>query len=697
MPSESIVRFEQKVHEEACMNPESMFAGKAYLPLAEDVQAVLSQSEIDLPILPLVVLKLLHITSDEHASLDDLALLVETEPTILAKMLRIVNSAAFGLSHRVSNVREAIQRVGFRAIRTLALEVTLFEQLVVPSRLYHFDRIHFWQHCLSVACLSKAIAQEIGHHDPDEVYVAGLLHDIGKVILDVYGRIPYSEFLGNLAPTNGLLVDEETQIIGMGHDALGAYFCAEWELPENFVLAIRLHHERFAHLGLQPEQALLIAIVSLANLIAWTQGIGSVNVLRHPILQPEVAALIDMDQISLRSLLARMDSEVKGIADFYNFKFPSAETFRENLLKATIDLSRRNTEYHYLEAELRRKVESLATLKRSVAAPHRSLDPREIIQSTLEAVQREFLYDRLYVFQIEDKKRKLVLTDCVDMTASAESLVGTELDVTPQHEGILSCLRQKSPVIVSGTTEADRELLRKFGIAEMGIIPVTGNDQLMGLIGVDFIQSGRAVDVAELSSVAIVANELGMALERARLFEKYRVKAAYDDLTSLHNKGSINELLAGVFERTSSGKGDLSVVMVDIDHFKRFNDSFGHLAGDSILRLLASALHRFSRPGDHVGRFGGEEFLVILPDTAFEQAMQYAERLRKEIEKLGKLLLKRYRGQALTISLGVASYEPAVKSREELVAKADEALYSAKNLGRNRVVGMFGPIRKFSP
>lgn len=679
------------------MGSESLFESKVLLPSAEDVHAVLSQKEIDLPILPLVVLKLLHITSDENASLDDLAMLVETEPTILTKMLRIVNSAAFGLTQRVSNVRQAIQHVGFRAIRTLALEVTLFEQLVVPTRLYHFDRIHFWQHCLSVACMSKAIAQEIGHPDPDEVYVAGLLHDIGKIILDVYGRIPYSEFLGHLPPTNGLLVDEENQIIGLSHDALGAYFCAEWGLPESFVLAIRLHHERFAHLGLRPEHAALVAIVSLSNLIAWTQGIGSVNVLRHPILQPEVAALIDMERISLHSLLGRMDREVKGIADFYHFTFPSAETFRENLLRATINLSRKNTEYHYMEVELRKKVESLATLKKSVAAPHRSLDPREIIQSTLEAIHREFLYDRLYVFQVENKKRRLVITDVFTVTGDADSLLSRELEVTPHNEGFISCLRAKSSTVVTGTTEADRQVLADFGVSEMGIVPVTSNDQVLGLIGVDTILSKHAIDSAELSSVSIVASELGMALERARLFEKYRVKAAFDDLTSLHNRGSIDELLRVAFERAEEGQGDLSLAMVDIDFFKRFNDSFGHLAGDSILRLLASALRRFSRPGDHVGRFGGEEFIVILPDTSFEQAIQYAERLRKEIEKLGKLLLKRYRGQPLTISIGVAGYEPDLKTREELIAKADEALYSAKNLGRNRVVGVHGPIRKFTP
>lgn len=678
------------------MDSGSPFAGKVPLPLTDDVHAVISYKKIDLPTLPLVILKLLRLTSDENASLDDLERVVGTEPTILTKMLRIVNSAAFSLPYRVSNVREAIHHVGFRAIRTLALEVTLFEQLVAPSRRHNFDRIHFWQHCLSVACMSKAIAEEVKYPNSDEVYVAGLLHDIGKIILEVYGHISYSEFLKHLPAANRLLVEDEAQVIGMGHDALGAFFCREWGLPENFVLAIRLHHERFAHLNLASEQELLIAIISLANFVAWTQGIGSVKISRHPILQPEVSALIDVEYINLRNLLGRVDREVKSIADFYNFSFPSADTFRENLLRATIDLSKRNTEYHYQEAELQKKVESLTTLKRSIAAPHRSLEPREIIQCTLEAVQREFMYDRLYVFQVVGKKRMLVVTDCIDKTSS-ENLLGIKIEITGQHEGFMLCLREKSPIVITGTTEADRDLLKLFGSAEMGIIPVTCDHKILGLIGVDCISSGRPINPAELFSVSIVANELGMALERARLFEKYRIKAAYDDLTSLYNKGSISKLLEDEYEKAATGKENLSVAMIDIDHFKQFNDSFGHLAGDNLLQLLASAMRRLSRPGDYVGRFGGEEFLIILPDTVFDQAMKYGERLRREIEKLGKLLLKRYRGQPMTVSIGIATYEPELKNWKILTEKADEALYSAKNLGRNRVVGICGSIRKYSP
>lgn len=678
------------------MSHNASFESKLHLPSPDDVSAVLARRVADLPILPLVVLKLLHITSDENASLDDLERLVETEPTILAKMLRMVNSAAFGLHHRVSNVREAIQHVGFRAVRTLALEVTLFEQLVSPTRLFHFDRIHFWQHCVSVACLSRSLAQEVGHPDPDEVYVAGLLHDIGKIIIDVYGRIPYSEFLDNLPPANGLLIEEEQQIIGLGHDSLGAYFCNEWALPQSITLAVRFHHDRFADIGLSARDSLLISIVSLSNLIAWTQGIGSVMILRHPVLQQEVVSLIDIEKISLRGLLARMDADVKSIADFYNFSFPSAETFRENLLRATINLSRKNTEYHYQQEELQKRVESLAAMKKSVAAPHQSLEPDQIIRTTLNAVQREFGYERLYIFQVDDKKRCLVVSQGMDASNSGDELTGTEIAVTPASEQLLRCLRLKSPMLVTGAASGDREMLDRFGVHEIGLVPITSNEQVLGLIGVDNAATSRQIEMADLSSVSIVANELGMALERARLFEKYRVKASFDDLTALFNRGAMNELLGACFARALAGE-ELSVAMIDIDHFKRFNDSFGHSAGDSVLKLLASALRRFSRPADHVGRFGGEEFLVILPDTGLESAMTYSDRLRREVEKLGRLLLKRFSGHALTISVGVCAFESELMSKEDLLAKADEALYSAKNLGRNRVVGICGPIRKFAP
>jgi diguanylate cyclase (GGDEF)-like protein len=126
--------------------------------------------------------------------------------------------------------------------------------------------------------------------------------------------------------------------------------------------------------------------------------------------------------------------------------------------------------------------------------------------------------------------------------------------------------------------------------------------------------------------------------------------------------------------------------MVDVDFFKKFNDNFGHLAGDSILKLIAGSLLKFSRPTEVVGRYGGEEFMCVLKDTDLKGAHLYGERIRRKIEELGKLLIKRFPGQPLTVSIGAAAYEPGLASSKALIELADKALYAAKDGGRNRVV-----------
>lgn len=298
------------------------------LPQPKAVAAALDRPVSELPSLPVVALKLLKLTSDIESSSLDLARVVETDPALTAKVLRIINSAAYALPRKISSVQQAVVLLGFSTIRTLALEVTLFEQLVPSQHGLAFDRIFFWRHCLSVAGLSMAFAESLGHPEPQEVYVAGLLHDIGKIILDVYGRISYREFLNNISRSEGLLVEEERALIGLSHDEVGAFFCAEWGIPQGIMLAIRFHHQRFGHLNLPADQALLVASVALANFIAWTQGNGSVNLLGHPILQPEVEQIIDLERLNLQDMIRRMEQEVKSAADFYQFTFPLLRSSR---------------------------------------------------------------------------------------------------------------------------------------------------------------------------------------------------------------------------------------------------------------------------------------------------------------------------------------------------------------------------------
>ncbi len=275
----------------------------------------------------------------------------------------------------------------------------------------------------------------------------------------------------------------------------------------------------------------------------------------------------------------------------------------------------------------------------------------------------------------------------LDTSGLNSDLSAFSVKITPYMEKFIECLRIRIPHIIDGSTCEELKILQMLQVKEIGIVPITNNNQTLGIIAVDNIMSGRAIKTDDLFSVAVVANELGVALEHARLFHMYKIKACIDPLTKVFNRGTTEELLLKAFNKARRGDFNLSLGMADIDFFKKFNDDFGHLAGDSVLRLVAATMKKFSRPGDHVGRFGGEEFIFILNDTNFNSALFYGERLRRKVEKLGQLLSKRFTNHYLTISVGISSYESSVKNMDELIERADKALYKAKEEGRNRVKG----------
>jgi diguanylate cyclase (GGDEF)-like protein len=156
-----------------------------------------------------------------------------------------------------------------------------------------------------------------------------------------------------------------------------------------------------------------------------------------------------------------------------------------------------------------------------------------------------------------------------------------------------------------------------------------------------------------------------------------------DRLTGLYNRGHWEGSLKAAYARHQRYGNALSLVMLDIDHFKQVNDTYGHQAGDKVIEQVAALLHEHVRESDVAGRYGGEEFGVVLSDTDKAGARIFAERLRQAVEQLWV----QYNGQDIrfTISLGVADLSAPANDHAELIARADQALYTSKKTGRNRV------------
>jgi diguanylate cyclase (GGDEF)-like protein len=187
-----------------------------------------------------------------------------------------------------------------------------------------------------------------------------------------------------------------------------------------------------------------------------------------------------------------------------------------------------------------------------------------------------------------------------------------------------------------------------------------------------------------------LAGLLGIALFGTKLDEAYeliRSQAVTDDLTGIPNRRSFLDRVLTEFNRSRRNKYSLSIIMIDIDHFKSYNDTYGHERGDECLKKVALAIQKtIRRPSDFCARYGGEEFIIVLPYTTQEGAMFIAEEIRAAVKNLEIHHEKSSPAGIVSISLGVATADNALSiSCEDLIRQSDKALYLAKEKGRNRV------------
>jgi diguanylate cyclase (GGDEF)-like protein len=200
---------------------------------------------------------------------------------------------------------------------------------------------------------------------------------------------------------------------------------------------------------------------------------------------------------------------------------------------------------------------------------------------------------------------------------------------------------------------------------------------LVGIGGTPTDADRRRVDESVAQAAPVLANLRNLALAERR--------AATDALTGLPNKRAVDDSLKRMAAQASRTASPLSAIFLDLDHFKRINDTYGHLTGDEVLAAVAVAIAEAVRQSDTVGRFGGEEFVVLLPATGGTPVLAIAERVRVAVGELSVVVGGTVQVSGLSVSIGVAGYPDAGDTLDQVLRSADAALYRAKDAGRNRV------------
>jgi diguanylate cyclase (GGDEF)-like protein len=231
-------------------------------------------------------------------------------------------------------------------------------------------------------------------------------------------------------------------------------------------------------------------------------------------------------------------------------------------------------------------------------------------------------------------------------------------------------------IISSNCTTDKRHIVTYPGMAEHGhiIIPLIARGAVKGVLCL-YLPPDVTVDENIIKLFDALGNQIGVAIDNARLYEKTKKYSLHDPLTGLANRRMMHIVFDRSINRAKRYKEPFSVIMLDIDHFKKYNDTHGHFEGDRLLIELAKLIVHETREIDLVVRYGGEEFIVLLPETDLDKACEVAERMRGTIDEKC----------ATTISLGVSTYNKNIQTKDELIKNVDAALYNAKKRGRNRV------------
>jgi diguanylate cyclase (GGDEF)-like protein len=250
-----------------------------------------------------------------------------------------------------------------------------------------------------------------------------------------------------------------------------------------------------------------------------------------------------------------------------------------------------------------------------------------------------------------------------------------------EDSGVIALTALEGMPFIINTSEAKQKVKDEFSILldldEFVTVPLKAKNKVIGVLLADNRFNQKPITTDAIRVLTMFANQAGLAIENSRLYEQTVVLSNSDSLTGLWNHGYFQYLLGEEIKRCSLVKSFFTLFMIDIDDFKAFNDTYGHQAGDSIIKEISRIFKDVSRKFDIVARYGGEEFGIILPITKKEEGLVLAERIRKTVETSPSL-------KNITISIGVASYPEDAQKKEDLLAGADKALYKAKRSGKNK-------------
>ncbi len=604
-----------------------------------------------------VALEVMRLCYRDSSSLQDITNVVETDPSLSAEFLKYANSSLLSSNAPVASVQRAAVKIGMKGIVNLALSFSLLCQNQ-DAICENFNYNKFWSKSLAQAVAARAIAVKQKQFDPDELFTCALLSHIGELAFATVFSQEYSKILSQEL-TDSNLLEAEHNAFGLNHHELTAEMFQDWGLPKKYYLAAKFHEHRL------PGDIREDEVIKLVEVMHLSMQLADICLLELPLSQ----TFADIEDIAAKygvpneNFYEFFDQIVRTWQEWgYLYKIQTEQCPLYHQIKQLEDIS--------IEAQVISKTDEEILILAVDDDPLTLLNLSKILKNTKRRVITA--PDGQEGLQIAQKMRpEMVITDW-----RMPHLDGLELCQALRNTKIT----EHTYIIMLTSNETDDELVQAFDVgADDYVVKPFRPKVLEARIrsGERLIRYQRTVN-HDREVIQRYARRLSSANR------KLRTMAMTDALTGLPNRRSAMSRMKDVVAESSRHDEKLSCILIDIDHFKQINDTYGHDNGDIVLKEVANIFAQNARSYDTISRMGGEEFLVISTRSDRTDTHHLAERLRSAVEK-HVVTLSDGNTASVTISLGVATWNDGYTDGDDFIKAADNALYRAKHNGRNRI------------
>ncbi|MBX9686756.1 MAG: diguanylate cyclase [Candidatus Obscuribacterales bacterium] len=392
---------------------------------------------------------------------------------------------------------------------------------------------------------------------------------------------------------------------------------------------------------------------------------------------------VKKNELELATQNKLLEDQTKRLEQYSEKEREAASIIKKS--HAALELSNREIKEKNREAEIRRNQDSL--LHRISNTLRRSFNIEENISQMLEELSGWVHLDCSFVVlpSVEEPYDSIRQEYCSDPSFS---LMDKDRDMQ-LLEIFKANFNQQDDLFISDVMRDKKvdpfrkDILSNYHIYSLFYLPITYEGKLHGLLGGHACESEHIWSTDNQNFLRQVADQLSTSVTTARLYRRVERQATTDGLTSLFNHRTGQEKLAEQLRIAERYGRNLCTIMLDVDHFKSINDTYGHPVGDTVLRRVAHIIKRDCRDVDIPVRYGGEEFLIVLPEVNIEGARVVAERLRKTLNR--EVITHEDIQLSVSASIGVACYPDDAENQHQLLELADKALYMSKRMGRNQV------------